>query len=369
MNKKNKILLIIAVVAVLLCTVLVLFKTHIISFDNRHLLNYNDFAVQDTATITKIFMATPQQEQVLLTREEGGIWKVNQNYPASTTNIDLLLSTIKNITILQIVPEKGWNNINKMMTAGAVKVEIYQTAPKFTLFGIKFGVKERQVKVYYMGPPTQDNQSNFAMMQDIDEPYIVYIPGFRGFISPRYSAIEGDWRDHTVFKTKITKIQEITFKDEENSENSFKIVKNGIRMFDIYDSKNQKLLTYDTTKIIDMLSEFRQKSYERCLENVSQVKKDSIMEGLFRTITIKNIEGHITILKCYRLLDSSTSFQEANSTEIFSINNEFNREISRDKFYAMVSGNTKDILICQYFVFDRLMQPLSYFIRNESSTQ
>src|SRR5574344_768309 len=369
MNKKNKILLIIAIASVLICTVLALFKTNVISFNNRNLLNYDDLAIKDTASITKIFMASAQQEQVLLTRAENGAWLVNQKYPAATENLDLLLSTIKNITILQIVPEKGWNNINKMMTAGAVKVEIYQTAPKFTLFGIKFGVKERQAKVYYIGPPTQDNQSNFAMMQGVDEPYIVYIPGFRGFISPRYSAIEGDWRDHTIFKTKITKIQEITFKDEENPENSFKIVKNGIRMFDIYDAHQRKLSAYDTTKVIDMLSEFRRKSYERCLEDVSTAKKDSIMHRFFRTIVIKDIQGQTTTLKCYRLLeDQQSAMQPENSPEIFSMNNEFNREMSRDKFYAIISGNAKEILICQYFVFDRLMQPLSYFL-NESSGQ
>src|SRR5574344_2289975 len=97
MNKKNKILLIIAIASVLICTVLALFKTNVISFNNRNLLNYDDFAIKDTASITKIFMATAQQEQVLLTRAENGTWLVNQKYPAATENLDLLLSTIKKI--------------------------------------------------------------------------------------------------------------------------------------------------------------------------------------------------------------------------------------------------------------------------------
>ena len=38
---------------------------------------------------------------------------------------------------------------------------------------------------------------------------------------------------------------------------------------------------------------------------------------------------------------------------------------NRDKFFAVLNGNTKDLVQCQYFHFDRQNQPLSYFLKQQ----
>lgn len=362
MKKQNKILLSLALAATVICLILVVLRENGFIRKNSEMLPSNAFAVADTSTITKIFLATPQDQQLLLTKNEAGEWLVNQKYPVQQDNLNLLLSTMKNLTILQIVPEKAWSNINKTMTAGSIKVEIYQKAPKFTIFGISFGIKERLTKLYYIGPATQDNQSNFALLDGVNEPYVVYLPGFRGFVSPRYSAIEGDWRSHLTFNTKITRIQEILFEDAEQPKNTFKVVKSGIRMFDVYDYKDQKLSAYDTVKLIDMLSEFRRKNYELCIENMEAEKKDSILQRHFKTITLKDVDGTVFTLKCYRILDEFEDSPEETMDFIFSMDNKYNQDINRDKFYGIFNNKFKEMLLCQYFVFDRILQPLSYFL-------
>lgn len=361
MKKQNKILLSIALAATVICLILVVLRENGFISGNSGILPSNAFAVADTSTVTKIFLAN-QNLQLLLTKNEAGEWLVNQKYPVQQDNLNLLLSTMKNLTILQIVPEKAWSNINKTMITGSTKVEIYQKIPKFTIFGVPFGVKERLTKLYYMGTETQDNQSNFALLDGVKEPYVVYLPGFRGFVSPRYSAVEDDWRSHLTFNTKITRIQEILFEDVEEPKNTFRVVKNGIRMFDVYDYQDQKLPAYDTTKLVDMLSEFRRKNYERCIENMDAQKKDSVLQRHFKTITLTDADGNVFTLKAYRILETSEDDPMESMNLIFSMDNKYNREINRDKFYGIFNDNPKEMLLCQYFVFDRILQPLSYFL-------
>ena len=66
------------------------------------------------------------------------------------------------------------------------------------------------------------------LMANADNPYIVHIAGFNGFLSPRYG-IQGyeldinNWRDNTVFKIETEIINEISLIDLQENNNSFTI--------------------------------------------------------------------------------------------------------------------------------------------------
>ena len=38
---------------------------------------------------------------------------------------------------------------------------------------------------------------------------------------------------------------------------------------------------------------------------------------------------------------------------------------NRDNFYAVLNGNTNNLVQCQYYHFDRQNQPLSYFLKQQ----
>ena len=75
--KKNTLYIIIAVLLVLASLITVLFKTGVIGSSDDH-LSYDAFAIKDTNTITKIFMADMQGEYVLLQRTDAG-WTVHDS--------------------------------------------------------------------------------------------------------------------------------------------------------------------------------------------------------------------------------------------------------------------------------------------------
>lgn len=346
--KKNTLYIIIAILLVLASLIAVLFKTGVIGSSDDH-LSYDAFAIKDTNNITKIFLADMQGEYVLLQRTDAG-WMVHDSILVMKPIMEEFLTTIASLTVKQVVPKTGQNTINKVLSTSAVKVDIYQTKPKFKIFGIEFGNKERKTKTYYMGPATMDNLSNFALLEGSEDPYIVYVPGFRGFATPIYSTNYADWINHDIFQTKITRIQSAEFIDLVHPEESFKAVKTGARFFDVYDYQNNKV-AYDTVKVIDMLSEFRDKNFEDIILSFSPEKIDSIYrEQHFKTIVLTDVEGHQTTLElCYKL--NELEDEEGNPVT----------EADEDNFYAIINKNYQQMYLCQFFHFDRQVQPLSYF--------
>ena len=320
------------------------------------------FAVKDTNNITQIFIADMTGLHSLLVRHDDG-WYVQDSVKAMPQKVNDLLSTIHNITLQQIVAKTAQSNINKMMSVNAIKVEIYQNAPKFKLFGIPFFTKNRNVKTYYMGPSTMDNVSNFAILEGFDEPCIVYIPGFRGFLTPFYAYNPIDWYSCDLFDTKITRIQSLLVEDFEHPEESYFVEKSGTRFFSLYNSNNEKITNYDTVKLLDMLSEYRDKNYERYISDIPNSTKDSIIRfNHFKTITLTDVEGRKTTLDMYRKLEKDLYYLDA---IIGGVEREDNSPYNRDKFYAILNGDDSHLVQCQYFHFDRQLQPLSYFLKQQ----
>lgn len=357
--KKKTIYIILAAVLLVGCLLLILAKTGTIG--KKEPMS-DIFAVKDTNNITKIFIADMNGEYSLLTRRDDG-WYVQDSVKAMTVKVNDLLSTIHNVTLRQTVAKTAQSNINKMMSVNAVKVEIYQKAPKFKLFGIPFFTKERNVKTYYMGPSTMDNIANYAILEGFDEPCIVHIPGFRGFLTPFYAFNPVDWYSCDLFSTKITRIQSLLVEDFENPEESFYVEKSGPRFFNLYNIHKELITDYDTAKLLDMLAEYRDKNYEVYVTGMSDAAKDSILRyNHFKTITLTDVNGEKTTLDMYRKMEPDPYYLDAiiGREEL-----EQEEPYNRDKFYAVLNGNTKDLVQCQYYHFDRQNQPLSNFLKQK----
>jgi len=117
-------------------------------------------------------------------------------------------------------------------------------------------------------------------------------------------------------------------------------------------------MDYDTSKLIDMLSEFRNKNFESLVTDMSASKKDSILKNnLFKIITLTDVEGKQTQLKLYRMInEDGLYFDEMDMVD------KITASYSRDRFYGVVNNNTNNIYKMQFFQFDRQVQPLSYFV-------
>lgn len=357
MKKKNLIYLIIAIVLILVSVFVVLYENNAFSKLKSGPAS-NAFSIKDTSAVTKIFIADMHENSVLLAKTDRG-WTVNDTLAALPQKVENLLSILSNLTIRQNVPKETVSTINTVLATGGTKVEIYQIAPKFKLFGIKFGEKERLVKTYYMGPATQDNMANFALLEGMDEPYIVHIPGFRGFVTPQFSAFEYEWISHLVFNTKITRIKSAEFLDPIKPEESFRVEKAGARFFNVYDYQNNQIINYDTVRMIDMLSEFRNKNFEYIDSEMSDSERDSLFSSTpFKIITIEDVDGNKSVLTAFRMRNRKDLYLDdyRDDSEL--------PEWDLNRFYGIKNGNQDNLYAFQFAHMDRQMQPLSYFLHS-----
>ena len=97
--------------------------------------NERNFAVEDTAKITRIFMADKREHSVELSRQPDGRWMVNNQFLVSKPIMDMFLQTLHRIQVKEPVPASSHNKIISLLAANAVKVEVYQDLPLFRLFG------------------------------------------------------------------------------------------------------------------------------------------------------------------------------------------------------------------------------------------
>ena len=315
------------------------------------------FAVEDTAAITRIFIADMFQNQVLLSKTEAG-WMVDNEKPASIYRIKELLATLNSIRVAQPVAKAAHNSTIQMLATSGTKVEIYAYEPKFSLFGYPFFKKERLIKTYFLGDATQNSLGSFALLEGLPEPCIIYEPGFRGYVTPRFSPNPIEWYSHTIFDTKLTRIQKVSFIDIENPENSFSVEKSGTRTFSLFDAHNNIVLDYDTLSLINMLSEFRQRNYEQFLPKFSQTLKDSIIQfNLFKTITLTDVDNKTTSIKLYHQINTGSLYEGGDLVS------EVYQEFDRDRCFATINDNKDELYTIQFFHFDRQIQPFSYFLK------
>jgi hypothetical protein len=335
--KKNRSSLIITLVLVFVSLYFLFFRNGFSTLNQKD----NEFAVLDTAAITKIFMADKDSRTVTLTRVKGAEWKVNSKYDVRSDAINTLLYTMKLLAVKNIIDPRGVPEVIKGLASGGIKVEIYEG--------------DSRVKVYYVGGPTADQEGTFMLLanprneEPVKQPYIVYIPGFDGYLTTRYFIREDDWRNRTVFQyyPYAMKMVKMVYPQ---SDSGFQINILGKNRFSI---ENPTLHTpvpqFDTVALKQYLTYYQSVSWETTVDMKAD-KKDSII--------------HSTPIAVIDVVDTANK-----SSEIRLFNkaaNDKQREkygtdykYDPDQMFALVNG--QDFVMVQYFIFGKMFQPISYF--------
>lgn len=350
--KKNKIALVFVLLLVVVAsTILVTYRYS--TLDQRE----SDFSVKDTATVTRIFMADKQLNKVELLKTKKG-WMLNGKYPTSSEMMKMLLGTIQSLQVKAPVSLASRDNVIRRMAAIGIKVEVYQDDFRINLFDkIKLFKHEKLSKVYYVGDATQNNLGTYMLMEDASQPYIVFIPGFRGFLYTRFSTQADDWKSHVVFNDRLIDIEKVKVNFIEQPEESFAVK--------VVDSKGNYEITrlldgsiaesYDTLKVLNFLTSFRDLRYEGRLNNVlPPMKIDSIIHtpGLVE-LTLINRSKDTTYAKFFKKGEVPAYVRNQPGVLV---------TLDLDRAYALINGG-EDFVLVQYYTFDKVLYPLSYYMK------
>lgn len=330
MNRKNIRYWVLAVLAVAVASVLATQSKGTIKKELR------DFAVEDTSTIDKIFLVDKENRTILLERYPD-YWMLNSTKVARPDLVTLLLKTMHRIQVKEPVAKAARENIIKNLAVKSTKVEIYQ--------------KGKLSKVYYVGGPTQDSYGTFMIIENSSNPFIVEIPGFRGYLSTRYSTLESDWKAQTVFAFPLEMISEITVENSVKPDKSFHI-KHQANQFNLFTYPDVMAVSgFDTLKVKKYCMEFRKKNYSKTIDDVPQKYQDSILNTK-------------PVYKITLLLNSGTQVQvKAFNKPGWGRVDFFGQEIKNDPDNFFLQTSENDFVYAQYFVFDPLFKGIDSFLK------
>ena len=358
MKKNNRLTVIIAAVLVVIAGVLI--------WNNRYLSTVrgedSDFMVWDTATVTKFYLADRNDHESLLERQPNGSWTLNGVYKAHSKQVQQFLTTLYKIRIKMPVSVASHDNIVKQLAVNSTKVEVYQIEPSINLFNrIKLFPREVRTKVFYVGDATKDSSGTFMLKEGADKAYIVYIPGFRGFITTRFTALPDDWRSHEIFNENMSDIQSVTVEFNREPEESFKVENIGRHQYSMTRLADNTPIAFDTLKVINLLSSFRDLRFEALVNNlIPQERFDSIVQSPYlHRITLTTKDGTVTQMTTFEKLVTNTAI-----LEIEGLVDDFGNPldpIDHDRIYGLINDG-KDLTLIQYYVFDKVLNPADYYI-------
>lgn len=295
-----------------------------------------DFAVADTASITKIFIADKNNAKVLLTRN-GSAWKLNGKYEARQDMVDILLTTIKKLSVRAPVPNNTIPGLLKSMATNAKKVEIY--------------AGDEIIKTYYVAGPDMNHAGTYMLLENSTTPYLTHIEGFQGYLTPRYSTIEGAWRGNLLFSLNKKDINEISMNFYNESKNPSYNFHNNNGTYSLMNG-NKQAIVFDTLALNMWLNSFKLAVVENFDAGCSKAKTDSILNNkpLYELTIVHNGKEKINIKTFIIKLPKGSTDHGGTPTEE-----------DHDRVYALIN-NTLPLTTLQYGMLDNFVKPLNYFI-------
>lgn len=351
--KKNRLLLIFTLIIVVIGVLFVINRKYTTLDDTE-----SGFAIEDTSKIVKIFMVDKNNRSVKLTKEAPGLWTLNDKYLAHNYNIIMLLGTMKDLIVRYPVPLAARDNVIKRLATIARKVEIYQEVYRINFFNrIKLFPHEKLTRTYYVGDSPQDNMGSYILMEGAEQPYVVFIPRLRGFVYPRYSTDEDDWRDQTIFKTPLQDLASVKIEFLAEPEESFLVEADDDGDFSLTMLNNGQKCSYDTLRLLQFVTAFKDIRFESVLNNkLEQSYIDSIASGpVAHIITLREKDGDEFVVR---------TFRKGGFSEIYDVEGVALEPFDLDRLYAFVNDE-RDFVLIQYFVFDKVVRTASYLKKME----
>ena len=296
----------------------------------------HDFAVADTASITKVFLADKMGQTVLLERKSDREWTVNKDHKARKDAIDMLLKTIKRVEMTAPVAKTAHDNIVRLLAGKSTKVEIYKGNEK--------------VKTYYVGDATKDNMGTYMLIEGSSTPFVCHIPGFIGYLSGRYMTRPLEWRDSEIFAYSLPQIAEIKVEFYKEPERSFRVTHSKDRVVQLYKlhPKEELVKDMDTVFVKRYMLEYRNVRFEG-IQPYDAERVDSIVNSQpYFSITVTDREGQTKSVTSYLLPANPGAIDVDGNPLVWDL----------DRMHGVVNGNKSEIMLIQYFTFDRLTVPI-----------
>ena len=295
----------------------------------------SNFAVHDIESVDKIFIADKQNHSIILTKKDG-LWRVNDKFYAREDAIANILQAINKIRVKRPISRSEHDVQIKRMAVESRKVEVYQNG--------------ELIRTYYVGGGTEDQYGTYMLIEGSSVPFIMHIPGFLGFLTPRFFALEDLWRENFIFKANPKQITYISVMNSDNNKNDFILSKDENGRFSVVDYQNKIITNLDTLQVRRFLTRLKKVSYEAMITHMTDGKRDSLVSSRpFCTIVFKSGESNKQVLKTY-YVRNDVHYDDNGDLLLY----------DPDRVYGSFN-NDLDLATVQYRTLDKIRVETSFF--------
>lgn len=312
-----------------------------------------DFAVKDAKNITGFRLTSTEHSSMTLTLDSG-TWMINHTHQARQDLVSELLEAATRVTSLSPVPFRAHDNVIKSMLGKNVKVEVY------------CGNNEPE-KIYYVGGPTIDSKGTY-MLLEVDgkmakRPHIMYVPGFTGYLTPRFNPDTNVWRSRSLFNVPTDDIDELNVTYTQSPEKSFVIKRLAKDSFEI-NTADTKYRVYEkpsSKAILQYLSFYNNINIES-FENENPERDSVLMQTPFCLISVSLTNGKTLDANLYympRNKRSKLQFDSKGEPLAYDI----------DHYYATIHQG-RDFVMVQHYTLGKILRAYrEFFFKPEQSSQ
>lgn len=306
--------------------------------------DFKDFAIEDTASVDKIFMSQPNGKKLLLVRAEDGVWMVNNKFPARKDAVELILTTLHDIKVSGPVSINTFEHVVKRLASGSTKVEFYTG-------------DEKPEKVWYVGDPTASRYGTYMLLEKDKKksknPYITHLLMERGSLNSRFFLDPLLWKDRVVLKLNPEKIKSIEVKHFYDTATSFRIEQPQLGQFTIENLKTREVKQLSNEIAVPYLKEFGAIYYEYIDVKTNDEELDSIYTSIPRhEVKILTENGNKYLIQTFNMPVAKDATLEGKPIYYHP-----------ERMYCFSSelGNETHPIV-QNYSFDQLVPPLELLI-------
>ncbi len=340
--KKLKTVLILVVVIVLAYFTFQLLSQKSSSLSDEAL---SDFAVKDTALVDRINIYDTQGNEVFFVRDTDKKWTQEGGACVQQHMIHVLLETFKYIAVKSPVPEGAVDHVNKRIAVNHKKVEIFQEG--------------KLVKTWFVGNATQDRYGTYMLLSEPDkgkspEPFIMYMPNMYGSLETRFSTNPLDYFCSEIFLYDPLNIKQVNVKIPDSTVLNYSIKTIDKNTFELYNNEN-KITEFDTAKVRLYLTFFQKVHFEYHNRTYTPQQVDSLRKS-----------------KPYYVVEVIDKNDKKNRVATYLKEPAFDRydfdgnliPYDLDRMWAFT--NDGQLVVVQFFVFDKLLRDVNYFLKPKS---
>lgn len=305
--------------------------------------DYTYFKLEDTLSIQKIRISNKGGNTVTLIRTPGD-WEIEGlGITARRDLIEVTLSTLRRMEVKEFIPKNGQQEVFKKLSVYGTKVEV-------------FGNDSEVLRTFFVGGPTQNHLGTYMMLQGSDVPVIVYVPGFRGYLTNHFNPNVLEWKSKQIFNHHIRDIASVQVVHHQRPEASFRIEVLSPSRFSLIQLQTETPAPQADTSLIKVfLQNFKVLGFENWVD-VNSVRLDSVQKKYaLHTVTLKGKNGKESSVKlCAIPLPKGTLNMLGDPIAV-----------DVDRMYGILPNG--EVTLCQFFTFDPVTVPIDYFQRGPAS--